>query len=161
MLGFNFLPEHFRDLCYIMLCTCKYSNDHFPIRFHYCNATFQLARSSKVTDLGVDNRLADVGLQKVMALPLLPPGEIANGVAIIEEELESNGLKNLFEPIFANLRDFWLNDSFVGEDVLSVFELDARTDNAVEQGHFLLFKKIGHARPNIWVLIRKCSQFCH
>lgn len=101
------------------------------------------------------NQLANQILLKVMALPLLPPGEIANGLAIVEEQIEMNGFKNQFQTIIDNLKDYWLNDSFVGADILSVFELESRTNNPVELGHFLLAKKVGQVRPNLWVLIRK------
>lgn len=96
-----------------------------------------------------------MNLQKIMALPLLPPGEIRNGLAVIEEALEGDGLQNHFTHVVDHVKNYWLNDSYVGVDVLSVFEMDSRTDNDVERGHFLLQKKVGQSRPNLWVLTSK------
>lgn len=85
-----------------------------------------------------------------MALPLLPPGEIENGLSIIEEDVEAIQLLPTMRPYFQYLRNYWLNDSYVGVDTLSVFELDIRTNNSVERSHYDLYNKCGTVRPFIW-----------
>lgn len=104
-----------------------------------------------MSDERLVNEVAEKSVQKLMALPLLPPGEIVNGFHVIEAELQCEGLVQAFKPVTDHVNNYWLNDGNVGVDVLSVFELDSRTNNAVESSHFQFYRKLRLSRPNFWI----------
>lgn len=127
----------------------------YVYRFHFSNDVYSFARSHGIVDVCNESEEANKCLLKLMALPLLPPGAIADGVHIVEDDLTEMGLSQPFNPLLNHIRDFWLNDGHVGSEILSVYELSARTNNAVETGHVDLYNKVAQSRPSMWVLYSK------
>lgn len=74
-------------------------------------------------------------------MPLLPPHYIRDGLAVIEQEVSLHGLKNSFQVFVKYINETWLDESNVGPEMLSVYEQNERTNNAVESGYYKLFKK--------------------
>lgn len=85
-------------------------------------------------------------LRKLYALPLTPADQMRRAFDLVSTSIPA-GSQNIFEPLLGYVDDVWL--SSVGPRLLSVFNLRARTNNAVEAYHAVLGNTFG-VHPNIW-----------
>ena len=72
-------------------------------------------------------------IRMLQALPLLPAHQMLEGLAQIELRALVLGFLELLQPMFEYVRDQWMVR--VGVEVLSVFGLAHKINNAMESNH--------------------------
>ncbi|XP_044747367.1 uncharacterized protein LOC123308666 [Coccinella septempunctata] len=94
--------------------------------FHFAKNVFMKARQMHIADA--------VAVRMVMSLPLLPSERISEGIDLVCEIINNDGLSRY-------MHRQWRNTN------ISVFGFSNRTNNAIEL-HGQLLKIIGRAHPN-------------
>lgn len=110
-------------------------------------AVYKHHASLHMTELTRHNHNAKTALKMAMALPLLPPQLIEDGLRTIREYLRQHTLVNEFQVLIDYLYDTWIMRT--GPERLSVYGQVHRTNNGVEGFHADLQFRMGR-RPGVW-----------
>ena len=106
----------------------------------------------------LENAIARKVLKMTMALPLLPEHLIVDGLEAIKAYAAENGLEDAFRQFFLMyMTNYWINQ--VGVSIMSVYDLDARTNNLVESFYNWFHEKVNCITPELWFFTGKLTQW--
>lgn len=128
---------------------------HSGCLWHYARAVCRNVRSLGLHAVVRDNDNARRILRLSMSIPLVPPNRIQEALNAIIVEARRLFLFNEFEGFFNYIRTTWID--VIGPEVLSVFGVRHRTNNAAESHHRNLNSRLVR-RPNIWRFLELMSE---
>lgn len=104
-------------------------------------------KSMRMSQMTEGNPVALKGLKMIMCLPLLPENKIPEGLTQIRQYLSESGLEEAFNDLMEYIHEYWI--STVGPEIISVYGLLHRTNNAVESFYSEIGGLIGK-HPGVW-----------
>ncbi|KAJ8669149.1 hypothetical protein QAD02_000408 [Eretmocerus hayati] len=125
-------------------------------RISGCKTHFDRASWAKIKSLGLSKLIATdedalVAVQRIMALPFLPPDDILGAFEVVIRSTPVATMSKL-KPWVLYVWDYWLNQ--VGPNLISVYDELVKTTNAIESNHARLIDWLGE-HPPPWFFIRR------
>ena len=123
--------------------------------FHYCQAIWTHTKKYNLVTCYSKSEQFKKWLKCIMALPLLPQGEIGTVFKILSEEqvevceTDQRSKRKLIK---------YINSEWASKDGLSIYSSGFTTNNACEIYHKGLKSKIRIKRPNIWSFMEHLEQ---
>lgn len=127
--------------------------------FHYAQSLIK--RTNKIGLKDVYGRNADVNMivHCLMSLPLLPPTDITDAMADIQEHVNDDSPHaNQLRQLISYVRRQWINKRSVGPERLSVRDNHSRTNNVLESYHAALRRRIKVSHPNLYSFLAHLQQ---
>jgi PAS domain-containing protein len=105
----------------------------------------------EIVDRNIDS--ARKGIRMAVALPLLPPEMIEEGLREVEAMFERLGIATRMQPFIRYMWRQWIER--VGVDVVSCFGQAVRINNHVEAFHRYLRSLFDTMNPGVWAFTRE------
>jgi len=122
--------------------------------FHYAQALIKRLRKLGLTDAYHNDDETQTIFRCLLALPLLPVGDIAPGFQELKTLLSAQSATSASTTqLLRYVERQWINKATVGPSRLSVRDNPSRTNNALESFHAALRRRIKVSHPNLFAFL--------